>query len=133
MIRLASGSYSFGGFIAPVQGPPTLNIAKAGAVIPVKFSLGGDRGLNIFVSGSPSSVPVACNSGAPTGTVNVTEPNVTVNEKASAGNRALSYDASADTYTYIWKTDKGWATTCRRLRLEFVDGTVVDADFQFTR
>jgi hypothetical protein len=123
-IRLASGTFSFGGFLAPVQGSPTLNVAKAGGVVPVKFSLGGDRGLNIFLSGSPSSLPVTCNSGAPTGTVNKT---------ATAGNSVLSYDASSDTYSYSWKTDKGWATTCRRLTLQFIDGTVANADFQFTK
>jgi hypothetical protein len=123
-IRLVSGTFSFGGFLAPVQGPPTLNIAKAGGAVPVKFGLGADRGLNIFLSGSPSSVSVTCNSGAPTGTVNRT---------ATAGNSVLSYDASSDTYSYSWKTDKAWAATCRRLTMRFVDGTVANADFQFIK
>jgi len=38
-----------------VDNPPTKNVVKAGAAVPVKFSLGGDRGLNIFASTSPSS------------------------------------------------------------------------------
>ncbi|HJU75219.1 MAG TPA: PxKF domain-containing protein [Gemmatimonadaceae bacterium] len=116
--------FSFGGFSAPVDNLPTINVAKAGAGIPVKFSLGGDRGLTIFASGSPSSVTVTCNAGAPTGTVE---------ETATAGNSGLSYDATSDTYSYIWKTEKAWVNTCRRLTLQFVDGTVANADFQFTK
>lgn len=123
--RVASApSFSFGGFLAPVQGPPTVNIAKAGGAIPVKFSLGGDRGLNIFASGSPSSVTVVCNSGAPTGTVD---------ETVTAGNSTLTYDDSSDTYSYIWKTEKTWAHTCRTLTLRFIDGWVANAEFSFAR
>jgi hypothetical protein len=118
----AAPTFAFGGFLAPVQGPPTVNVAKAGAAIPVKFSLGGDRGLNIFAGGSPSSVMVTCNAVAPTGTVDQT---------LTAGSSGLSYDASSDTYSYIWKTDKAWARSCRRLTLRFVDGTVANADFEF--
>ena len=118
------GSFSFGGFLAPIDNLPTVNVAKAGAAIPVRFSLGGDRGLNIFAVESPSSVTVACNSSAPTGTVE---------ETATAGNSSLSYDATSDSYSYIWKTNKGWANSCRRLTLRFIDGTVANADFQFTK
>jgi hypothetical protein len=35
------------------------------------------------------------------------------------------YDASG--YTYVWKTDKTWAGTCRELTLHFRDGTVAKA------
>ena len=114
----------FGGFMPPVDGLPTVNVTKAGAAVPVKFSLGGDRGLNIFAAGSPSSVTVACNSSAPTGEVE---------ETVTAGSSSLTYDITSDTYTYIWKTNKTWANTCRRLTLRFTDGTVADADFQFLR
>jgi Domain of unknown function (DUF4082) len=40
--------YNFSGFFQPVNNMPTLNVAKAGSAIPVKFSLGGDQGLDIF-------------------------------------------------------------------------------------
>lgn len=29
----------------------------------------------------------------------------------SAGGSGLTYDAATDTYTYAWKTSKGWANT----------------------
>jgi hypothetical protein len=116
------GTFSFGGFLAPVNNAPTVNVAKAGAAIPVKFSLGGDRGLNVLASGSPTSVSVLCNSSAATDAVE---------ETLVAGNSALTYDAASGTYSYIWKTEKIWSNTCRRLTLRFVDGTVAIADFQF--
>jgi len=44
---------------------------------------------------------------------------------------SLSYNAVTDQYTYIWKTDKAWKKTCRRLVLGFADGTTHYADFEF--
>ena len=38
-------NYLFKGFFAPVDNLPTLNVAKAGSAIPVKFSLTGNQGL----------------------------------------------------------------------------------------
>ena len=34
-------------------------------------------------------------------------------------------------YSYIWKTDKDWAGTCRELRVLLVDGTLHTARFKF--
>ena len=48
------------------------------------------------------------------------------------GNSGLSYDPRTDTYTYVWKTEKAWAGTCRRLVVGFADGSVRTADFSFT-
>src|SRR5262249_49966319 len=39
--------FPFAGFFLPVDNLPTINIAKAGSAIPLKFSLGGDFGLGI--------------------------------------------------------------------------------------
>ena len=41
----------------------------------------------------------------------------------TAGGSSLSYDAASDTYTYVWKTDKAWAGTCRVLALKLTDNT----------
>ena len=49
--------YDFGGFFSPVDNPDVLNRAKAGSAIPVKFSLGGDQGLDIFAEADGSSFP----------------------------------------------------------------------------
>ena len=114
-------TYSFGGFLQPVDARPTLNSLKAGGAVPVKFSLGGNRGLGIFAAGYPKSQVITCDS-----TANVDGIETTVN----AGGSSLSYDALADTYSYIWKTDKAWAGTCRQLVLAFSDGSVQRANFK---
>jgi hypothetical protein len=123
-IITSTGTYNFSGFFAPVDNPPVVNVAKAGGALPVKFSLNGYQGLNIFASGSPGSRAVACDNSAP-------QDNVT--ETVSAGGSSLSYDPSTDLYTYVWKTDKAWAGTCRRLDVMLTDGTTHSAQFQFKR
>jgi probable HAF family extracellular repeat protein len=117
------GPFSFTGFFAPVQNPPTLNTVKAGQSVPVKFSLGGDHGLDILAAGSPASQPITCDQGAPQAPVTGT---------GSAGASSLSYDAAADQYTYVWKTEKAWANSCRQLLVRLSDGSEHRADFRFT-
>ena len=114
--------YVFGGFQPPVNGGGVRNLAKAGSAIPVKFSLGGDRGLAILASGSPASRSVNCDTSSP---IDIIEQTV------SAGASSLVYAAGSDTYTYVWKTDQAWAATCRRLTLSFGDGSQQSALFQF--
>jgi hypothetical protein len=60
-------------------------MVKAGSAVPVKFSLSGDQGLNIFEAGYPKSQQIACDS---TATVDGIEQTVT------AGSSSLSYDAT---------------------------------------
>ena len=128
--EVAVSSYAFTGFYSPVDNLPTFNKAKAGSAIPVKFSLGGDQGLDVFAKNatgtattSPTSGPVACDSTAEIDPIETT---------VSAGSSGLSYDAASDTYTYVWKTHKGW-TGCRQLVVEFDDGTVERANFKFVK
>ena len=114
--------FAFGGFQPPVDGPPVRNLMKAGSAIPVKFSLGGNRGMAIFTAGSPASQHVACSNSAPIDAIE---------ETVNAGSSSLFYDADSDRYTYVWKTDKSWVGTCRTLVLSFGDGTQRTAQFQF--
>lgn len=58
----ASVSYSVA-FLQPGDNLPARNTAYAGASIPVKFSLGGDYGLNILAPGYPKVRAIACTSG----------------------------------------------------------------------
>jgi hypothetical protein len=114
-------TYSFGGFLQPVDARPTLNSLKAGAAVPVKFSLGGNRGLDISGPSYPKSQVITCDS-----TANVDG----IEQTVTAGGSSLSYDATTDVYTYIWKTDKAWAGTCRQLVLGLADGTFQRANFK---
>jgi hypothetical protein len=114
--------YNFTGFFAPIDNPPTLNEMKAGQAAPVKFSLGGNQGLNIFAAGSPNSVQISCSSTAPISDVEETE---------TAGSSSLTYDAASDRYKYTWKTESSWKNTCRQLTVTLRDGTVHTALFKF--
>ena len=44
---------AFTGFLSPVKNPPNLNSVNGGSTVPVRFSLGGFRGLAIFAPGNP--------------------------------------------------------------------------------
>jgi alpha-tubulin suppressor-like RCC1 family protein len=122
----ASANYSvifnFSGFFQPVDNLPTLNQVNAGRAIPVKFSLAGNQGLGILAAGSPASQQIVCNNGAPVDDIE---------ETSSAGSSSLQYDAASGVYTYVWKTEKGWANTCRQLIVTLIDGTQHVAQFKF--
>jgi dipeptidyl aminopeptidase/acylaminoacyl peptidase len=114
-------TYDFAGFFQPVDNLPTLNIVNAGRAIPVKFSLGGNQGLDIFALGYPASTPVTCGTTA----------GDAIEQTVTAGSSSLSYDAATDQYTYVWKTEKAWAGTCRTLVVKLDDGTYHQANFRF--
>jgi hypothetical protein len=117
-------NYDWAGFYSPVDNPDVLNKAKAGSSIPVKFSLGGDQGLDIFATGSPGSRQINCDSA---------DAVDAIEETVTAGSSSLSYDATTDQYTYVWKTNKGWANTCRELVVKLDDGTEHLATFKFVK
>lgn len=58
--------YSFGGFLAPVNMPPVVSTSQAGAAVPVKFSLGGNKGLDLFTKDYLASPTVWCKPDAST-------------------------------------------------------------------
>jgi hypothetical protein len=45
----------------------------------------------------------------------------------------LNYDAEADVYTYVWKTEKSWAGKCGTLTVRLADGTTHTALFSFVK
>ncbi len=104
--------YDFGGFAPPAAPYPTAAQVKPGEGIALKFSLGGDRGTNVFAAGSPAWQPCGALDSTPaTGT--------------------LSYNASNDRYTYLATTAKAWSGSCRDLVVTLRDGTVHRARFTF--
>jgi hypothetical protein len=116
--------YQFSGFFQPVDNPPTLNVVKAGSAVPVKFSLNGKQGLDIFKVGSPGSQRITCGT---------TSPVDNIEETSTAGSSSLSYDAGTDQYTYVWKTKKEWGDTCRQLIVELNDSASYIANFKFKK
>ncbi len=115
--------YAFAGFFPPVENSPAVNKARAGSAVPVKFSLGGDQGLDIFAAGHPLTKAATCE---------LTASDV-IEETVTAGASTLSYDPVTTQYTYVWKTDKVWAGTCRQLVVGLKDGTTHTAWFSFVR
>jgi hypothetical protein len=117
-------NYTWTGFFQPVDNLPTFNRVKAGSAVPVKFSLGCYQGLNIFWAGYPQSGLVTCDTNEPVDNIETT---------INAGGSSLNYDATANQYIYVWKTDKAWAGTCRVLSVRLADGTYHYAYFTFFR
>jgi probable HAF family extracellular repeat protein len=126
--------YNWIGFFQPIDnqdasGRYIFNQAKAGSTIPVKFSLDGDQGLNIFSRNTdgtygPTSGAITCDAST------AADP---VEEYSTATVSGLKYDATANQYIYNWKTASTWAGTCRQLVVTLVDGTVHRANFTFTK
>jgi hypothetical protein len=113
--------FTFQGFKKSILPAPELNKVDAGSAVPVKFSLGGDFGLDVLADGSPSSQKVDCKTlkvkGDETPTLSANKKDLKVN-----GN---------DYYRYDWKTLKGWDGTCRELTFTFTTGESAVAYFKF--
>jgi len=93
---------------------------NAGRAVPVKFSLSGDKGLNIFAANNPYSVSLNCST---------SDPGVDITETLTAGGSSLSF--SGGQYNYVWATSSSWAGTCRQLVITLNDGSVHTANFKF--
>jgi hypothetical protein len=96
--------YPFDGFYSPLVGEPATVSLRAGSTVPVKFSLGGDRGLDVVSRAAwrPCSATTA---------------------DSSTAVGSLSYSSGPDRYTFMWQSDKSWAGSCREFLLVLRDGT----------
>ena len=117
-------NYSWNGFFQPIDNGDVVNKAKAGQSIPVKFSLGGNQGLNIMTAGYPNFV---------FGNVPSADTTDEVESYATSSTPGLTYDAAANQYVYVWKTDKAWAGKSGTLRIKLADGSMHTAMFNFTK
>ncbi len=81
-----------------------------------------EKGLAIFAPGFPVSSQIQCDA---------SEPGVVIEETVNTGGSSLSYNATTDQYSYIWKTDKGWKGTRRMLIVRFNDSSQHLAKFRF--
>jgi VCBS repeat-containing protein len=128
VLKLSDGSlhkanYAVTGFhfSAPLLAYPGINPASAGAVLAVRFKLGGDA---IFRGLTPRSVRIDCTTGAIIGGRTKTQPQ---------GVSSLTRDPVTHEYTYNWQTKAIWAQTCRRFELRLRDGSVEALSLQFNR
>jgi hypothetical protein len=116
--------YDFSGFFQPIDNLPTVNVAKAGSALPVKFRLGGDQGLDIFRAGYPRATTVSCATSAPTDVIETT---------VTAGGSSLKYDSTANQYSYVWTSSSNWAGTCVQFELGLNDGSTHTFLVQFKK
>ena len=107
-----SVNYPFDGFYSPLLAEPATASSRAGDTVPVKFSLEGDRGLDV----------VGRAAWRPCG--------VTTNDSSLAFG-SLSYSAGPDRYTFMWQSAKSWAGSCREFLLTLRDGTMHAAFVSF--
>ncbi len=105
-----------GFYLKPIDNLPIINVIEGGSKVPVKFTIGGNRGLGILATGSPSSRPASCVNFAPTG------PATPIDTKD-----ALSYNGNH--YQITWQTSKEWDGTCRILIVTLKDGSEHPAHF----
>ncbi|WP_137844593.1 PxKF domain-containing protein [Microbacterium sp. 2FI] len=113
-------TFDFDGFFSPVS-MDAANIAKPGQAIPVKFSLGGDQGLDVVES---ARFVIEGTDSTPEGELIPT---------TTAGGSGLNYHAGSDTYTYVWKTSKSWSLKTGQFLLEMSDGTTHEFDVTFKK
>jgi hypothetical protein len=124
LLEASAGCEPTSTFFPPVDDLPVLNEVNAGRAIPVKFSLGGDQGLDIFDAGYPRSEAVNCDD--------IAHAQVDgVEETLTAGSSSLTYDAASDRYHYVWKTEQPWAGRCRQFVMKLKDGSIHRANFRF--
>jgi hypothetical protein len=116
--------YKFDGFRQPVDNNGVFNTVKAGSAIPVKFSLFGNQGLNILNPANPVATTVTCPKAMTTDLIE---------ETVSATSNSFTYDATADQYNYVWKTQSTFAGKCYKLDVALNDGTHHEAYFNFTK
>ena len=116
--------YNFAGFFRPIDNLPVVNVVNAGSSVPIKFSLNGNQGMNIFAAGYPKSAVMSCNGAAPTDFID---------EIVTPGSSGLTYDPGTNQYHYVWKTEKSWSNTCRQLAVQLSDGKTYYANFQFKK
>jgi hypothetical protein len=120
------------GFEVPVHnGYGTLNPVIAGDAVPLKFTAGGYKGLDVLFSNSPYSRQVNCETLA---TEDPEAEDITPRPYPVAainpGNSKLTVSAQGR-FNFPWLTDAAWAGTCRELVMTLDSGKQHRAFFEF--
>lgn len=115
-------AYKFVGFATPIDNLPTVNSAKAGQTIPVKWQITDFQGVGVadpssFVAVTTSSG--GCSAAAPFDAV-----------ETYSGGSGLQYLGNGS-WQFNWKAPKSYAGLCRTLHLGLADPTDHVAAFSF--
>ena len=121
-----SVAYQFVGFSGPVLGGGTLNVAKAGQNIPLKWRLLDAAGAPVtnLTTATVTAANLACTA-ASTATGELAA--------AAAGGGAALRNLGDGYYQYNWSTPKSYANSCKTMQLNLGEGTTHDALFRFTK
>ena len=118
--------YKFDGLFAPVDRLPTVNSAKAGQAIPLKWRLtdANDQPITSLTVVNVKIGSLSCG----------TSPYADAIEEYAAGSSGLQ-NLGGGNYQFNWKTPSGYATQCKTVGLDFGGGYVEYplASFQFKK
>jgi hypothetical protein len=118
--------YNFSGFSSPVDSAPTVNVAKAGQDVPLKWRVTDASGLPVTNLSNVSVivVSVSCSLGSTTDAL----------EEYASGNSGLQ-NLGNGYYQFNWSTPKTYANSCKTLKLDLSEGPGLEhtALFKFTK
>lgn len=117
---LAGATYTIDGFYKPIDNLPTVNGAKAGSTIPIKFNVllrGVIQSDTSLVHTIIQTTP--CTAGADTDMLTTAE--------LSSGNTTLRFDSTAQQMIFNWKTPK--TPGCYLVTINVTDATPLTAKF----
>ncbi len=115
--------YVFQGFLQPIDSLPTVNSAKAGQTIPIKWRLSDFFGVGVSDPASFASVTSGSTS------CDASDPQDAI--ETYTGNSGLQYLGNGN-WQLNWKTPKSYAGQCRVMRLNLADGATDRlAEFKF--
>jgi hypothetical protein len=116
---------NWSGFSSPVDNLPTLNTAKAGQAIPLKWRITNSSGNPIT---NLTSVTVTTSSRNCTSGVSGTD----AIEEYAAGSSGLQNQGNGY-YQFNWKSPTNYANSCKTINLDMGEGVMRQAAFQFTK